>query len=241
VISTLARRELKSLFLSPLAWAILAVMQLIFGYNFFIDTQNFLRSPDPQGLTMAVVSPLFGWVAILLLFVMPLLTMRLIADERRNQTLSLLFSAPVSMTEIVLGKFVGIMVYLSAIVGLLVVMSLSLLVGATLDFGVLISAVIGLILLLGTFAAIGLFMSSLTQSPALAAIGTFGVLFTLWLIELATEWLGGGLAAQLSIISHYVPFLQGIINTTDIAYYLLFIAMFLVLSIRRLDADRLGS
>lgn len=241
MISTLARRELKSLFLSPLAWAILAVMQLIFGYNFFIDTQNFLRSPDPQGLTMAVVSPLFGWVAILLLFVMPLLTMRLIADERRNQTLSLLFSAPVSMTEIVLGKFVGIMVYLSAIVGLLVVMSLSLLVGATLDFGVLISAVIGLILLLGTFAAIGLFMSSLTQSPALAAIGTFGVLFTLWLIELATEWLGGGLAAQLSIISHYVPFLQGVINTTDIAYYLLFIAMFLVLSIRRLDADRLGS
>ena len=241
MITTLARRELNSLILSPLAWAILAVMQLIFGYNFFIDTQNFLRSPDPQGLTMAVVSPLFGWAAILLLFVMPLLTMRLIADERRNQTLALLFTAPVSMTEIVLGKFVGVMLYLIAIVALLVVMSVSLLTGATLDFGVLLSSVIGLTLLLATFAAIGLFMSSLTQSPALAAVGTFGVLFTLWLIELATEWLGGGLVAQLSIISHYVPFLQGIVNTTDVVYYLLLIALFLILSIRRLDADRLGS
>jgi len=241
MIPVLARRELKSLFLSPLAWAVLAVVQLIFGYNFFIDTQNFLRSPDPQGVTMAIVSPMFGWAAILLLFVMPLLTMRLIADERRNQTLSLLFSAPVSMTEIVLGKYMGIVSYLLIIVALLAVMSLSLLVGTTLDFGVLLSAITGLMLLLGTFAAIGLFMSSLTQSPALAAIGTFGVLFSLWLVELATEYLGGDLAAQLSIISHYIPFLQGVINTADVAYYLLLIAMFLVLSIRRLDADRLGS
>ena len=241
MILILARRELRSLFLSPMAWAVLAVVQLIFGYNFFIDTQTYLRNPDPQGVTMAVVSPLFGWAAILLLFVMPLLTMRLVAEERRNQTLSLLFSAPVSMTEIVLGKYAGIMSYLLIIVALLVVMSLSLLAGTALDFGVLLSAVTGLVLLLGTFAAIGLFMSSLTQSPALAAVGTFGVLFSLWLIELATEYLGGGLAAQLSIISHYVPFLQGVVNTTDVAYYLLFIGMFLVLSIRRLDADRLGS
>ncbi len=240
MILAIALREVKSLFLSPLAWAILAVMQLIFGYNFFFDTETFIRHPDPQGLTMVVVSPLFGWAAILLLFVMPLLTMRLIAEERRNQTLSLLFSAPISMTEIVAGKYLGVMLYLFATVALLTLMTLSLLIGGDLDFGVVFTCVVGLILLLASFAAVGLFMSTLTQSPALAAIGTFGVLFVLWLLELSADWTDNSALAQLSIIRHYVPFLQGMLSTTDIAYYILFSATFLVLSIRRLDADRLG-
>jgi ABC-2 type transport system permease protein len=240
MILTIAWREYKSLLISPLAWAILAVMQIIFAYNFFIDLESYLRNPDPQGVTVALLSPLFGWAAILLLFVMPLLTMRLLSEERRNQTMSLLLSAPISMTEIVLGKFVGVMLYLLSLIALLLLMSLSLLIGGTLDYGLLLTSLIGFILLLSGFAAIGLFMSSITYSPALAAIGTFGALFALWLVQMASEWLNSPIFDQISVISHYISFLQGTLNTGDVAYYVLFTTLFLLLSIRRLDAVRLG-
>lgn len=228
------------MFLSPLAWVILGVIQLIFGITFYPDVDSFMRQPHPAGLTAAVVSPLFGWVAILLLFVIPLLTMRLISEERRNKTLSLLLSAPLTMTEIVLGKFFGIVAYLLTMIAMLTLMPMSLLLGGTLDFGLLFMSALGLILLLASFAAIGLFMSTLTQSPTLAAVSTFGALFFLWILQLASEFVDNGALAYLSIVSHYLSFLEGVFNTADVAYYLLVIILFLVLSVRRLEGDRLG-
>ena len=147
-----------------------------------------MRQPHPAGLTAAVVSPLFGWVAILLLFVIPLLTMRLISEERRNKTLSLLLSAPLTMTEIVLGKFFGIVTYLLIMIAMLTLMPMSLLLGGTLDFGLMFMSAFGLILLLASFAAIGLFMSTLTQSPTLAAISTFGALFFYGFCNWGQSW-----------------------------------------------------
>ena len=111
---TIAARELRSLLSSPLAWSILAVMQLISSWKFAQIVELFLRpdiqsrlanEPNAPGITMMVVSSLFSWIGIILLLVMPLLTMRLISEERRNKTLPLLLSAPVSMTGIIMGKF----------------------------------------------------------------------------------------------------------------------------------------
>lgn len=241
MLFTIAMRELRGMFLSPLAWTILALTQAILGFTFYWDASRFSQQVDPQGLTVAVVLPLYAWASVILLFVTPLLTMRLVAEERRNQTLPLLFSAPVSMTEIVLGKYLGVLLYMLVLVAMLSLMPLSLLFGGTLDFGLLCTAIIGLVLLLASFASIGLFMSTLTQYPAIAAVGAFGALFLLWIFELSTGVLGDNVLSYLSIISHYVPFLEGILSTADIAYYLIFIAMFLVLSIRRLEVDRLGA
>jgi ABC-2 type transport system permease protein len=238
---TIALRELRGMFLSPLAWTILAVTQAILGFTFYWDAAQFSQQTHPQGLTVAVVLPLYAWASVILLFVTPLLTMRLVAEERRNQTLPLLFSAPVSMTEIVLGKYLGVLLYMLILVAMLSLMPLSLLFGATLDFGLLFTAVTGLVLLLASFAAIGLFMSTLTQYPAIAAVGTFGALFLLWVFELSTSVLGDNVLSYLSIINHYVPFLEGVMSTADVAYYLIFAAVFLVLSIRRLEVDRLGA
>jgi ABC-2 type transport system permease protein len=240
MIFTIAYRELRNLFLSPLAWVILGVIQAVFGITFYPDVVSFMRQPHPAGLTAAVVSPLFGWVAILLLFVIPLLTMRLVSEERRNATLCLLLSAPLSMTEIVLGKFLGIVLYLLTMIFMLTLMPVSLLLGGTLDFGLLFMSALGLILLLASFAAIGLFMSTLTQSPTLAAISTFGALFVLWILQLASELMDNGMLAYLSIVSHYLSFLEGVFNTADVFYYILLIGLFLVLSVRRLEGDRLG-
>ena len=249
MIFAIGWRELRSLFLSPLAWAILAVVQLILGLIFsgnikqyLIWQSQLLGMEGAPGLTEIFAVPLFEIAAFVLLLVVPLITMRLISEERRNRTLSLLFSAPISMTEIILGKYLGILFFLFIVLVMITLMPLSLLLGGKLDFGLLASGFIGLGLLLAGFAAVGLFMSTLTQHPAVAAISSFGILLLFWLLNiLGTQ--GGddnNMLASLSLLNHYEPFLRGIFDSTDTIYHLLFITTFLVLSIRRLDADRLG-
>jgi ABC-2 type transport system permease protein len=249
MIFTIAARELRSLFLSPLAWSVLAVVQFILAYLFLAQVDNFMTL-QPQlvglegapGVTDLIVAPLLGDAAIVLLLVTPLITMRILSEERRNGTLSLLFSAPVSMTEIVLGKYLGLLGFFLILLALLLAMPLSLLAGTPLDLGKLAAGALGLGLLLAAFCAAGLYLSSLTEQPTVAAISTFGLLLLLWIIDWAGT--GGaevsGLLHYLSLLRHYEPLLRGLVHSTDILYYLLFVITFLGLSIRRLDADRLS-
>lgn len=240
MIATIAIRELRSLFLSPLAWIILAVMNLVFGIVFDIAITAYVEDPLPDGATAAIVPGLYELAMVLLFFIVPMITMRLFSEERRNQSLPLLFSAPISMTEIVLGKFFGVVVYLLIIVFTLTLMPLSLLLGTALDTGLLVANLIGLVLTLACFTAIGLFMSTLTQLPALAAIMSFGTLFLLWLLRLPAYWFGENVISYLSIASHYESSLKGAVNSADVIYYIVVTTLFLVFSVRRLEADRLG-
>ncbi len=248
-ILTIAARELRSLFLSPLAWSILAVVQLVMAWFFLGLLDRFVMAlpqlaqmENPPGVTEIVVAQLLDTAGIVLLLIAPMLTMRLLSEELRNQTLPLLFSAPVSMTEIILGKYLGILGFFMLILLLIALMPLSLYAGTSLDTGMLLSGFIGLGLLLASIAAIGLFMSSLTAQPTVAAISTFGVLLLLWILDTFTTTGGdtsGGVLAYLSILRHYQPLLSGTFKSVDIVYYLLFIGTFIVLSIRRLDSYRL--
>lgn len=248
MIATIAARELRSLFLSPLAWAILAVVQFILAWMFLgqLDTYLAYQSQiammeSPPGATEIIVAPLFSSATLILLLVIPLLTMRLVSEERRARTLPLLFSAPLSMSEIVLGKYLGLLGFLAIMLGLITLMPLSLLSVGTLDFGLLASNLIGISLLLAAFAAAGLFMSTLTAQPTVAAISTFGVLLLLWIIEWTGKSMGdkATVLSYLSLQNHYEALLKGLFDSSDVVYYLLFIITFLVLSIRRLDAERL--
>ncbi len=133
MIFTIAGKELRSLFASPLAWLVLTVVQIILGYGFLKRLDDFLQIQSqlaqlasPPGVTELVAAPTFATAAAVLLFAVPLLAMRMIAEERRNQTLTLLLSAPVSITEIVLGKFVGLVAFLLIIVLLVAAMPLTL-------------------------------------------------------------------------------------------------------------------
>ncbi|MEO5573475.1 MAG: ABC transporter permease subunit [Gammaproteobacteria bacterium] len=249
LIFTIAARELRSMFLSPLAWSILAVVQLIIGYMFLINIDGF-RQVQPRlaglegapGVTSLVIAPLLGSAAVVLLLVVPMMTMRLISEERRNQTLSLLFSAPLSMTQIVLGKYLGLLGFLLIMLGMIALMPLSLLLGGSIDLGQFAAGLLGLALLLASFAAVGLFMSTLTTQPTVAAISTFGVLLLLWILDwagAAQANAGDSLFTYLSLVNHYEALLRGVFRSSDVIYYLLFIISFLVLSIRRLDAYRL--
>lgn len=252
MIGVIAWRELRTLFLSPLAWAILAVVQVIMGFMFLVRIEivqiyaaQLAAMEDAPGVTQIIVPELLGTAAIVLLLVVPLLTMRLLAEERRNRTLALLFSAPVSMSEIVLGKYLGVLGFLGVVLLMIGIMPLSLLLGGALDLGLLFSALLGLALVLASFAAVGLFVSTLTQHPAVAAIATFGALLLFWVLDWSGQGSqggsqGGGVFAYLSLFNHYRPFLEGLFDSADALYHLLLIATFLVLSIRRLDATRLG-
>lgn len=248
MIFTLAARELRSLFLSPLAWVILAVITGLCAYFFLLYVDLYLQlqprlaaSPNGPGVTDIIVAPLYSTTATVLLLVTPLLTMRLISEERRGQTLSLLMSAPISMSEIILGKFLGVFSFVLILLALIAVMPLSLLAGGSLDFGLWSSGLLGLILLLGSFCSIGLYISTLTTQPTVAAFATFGLLLLLWILNLAgsTGNGGGEVLSYLSLLSHYEPLLKGVFSSTDVFYYLLLMGGFLALSVRRLDADRL--
>lgn len=248
MIWVIARREFIAMFQAPLAWVMLAVIQLILGYMFLTNLDNFfllqpqlLQLQNTPGVTDIVVAPLMQVAAIILLMVMPLLTMRSIAEEKRNRSLTLLISSPLSMTEIVLGKFCGLMLFVLVLVSMLMLMPLSLYLGTTPDAGKLLSIYVGMLLLLGAFSAIGLYLSSLTENQTIAAVGTFGILLMLWIIDWLSESVteGQSLLAYLSLLQHHESLLEGIFDSSDIAYYLLLITAFLGLTIRQLDRERL--
>ncbi len=249
MIQTIAWREFRNLFLSPLAWVVLAVVQFILGYSFLIqmelilDNQGELAAlPDAPGITELVAQPLFAVAAIVMLMVAPMLTMRSIAEERRNGTLVLLLTAPVSLIEVVLGKFLGLVGLLACMVLLTTLMPLSLGLGTELDYGLVGAGALALFLLLATFAAIGLFMSALTDQPTVAAVATYGALLFLWIIDWASQTEPGGVSGlfpYLSLIRHFEDLSRGLFSSADIAYFLIAITLFLLLTLWRLDAERL--
>jgi gliding motility-associated transport system permease protein len=254
MIFTIAAKELKALFASPLAWVVLTLVQATLGLLFLRWLDEFLQResqlvgmPNVPGLTESVAVPFFHNAFVVFLFAVPLLAMRLVAEERRNQTLVLLMSAPVSMTEIVLGKFAGLAVFLLAIVALITLMPLSLALGARIDYGLLAGLVAGLVLMVASFAAVSVYISCLTAQPVVAAFGAFIALLAMALFgEIAEDGLrsrgvalGASLARVISPLKNFEPFLRGVLDTYAVACSLLLVAVFLTLAIRQLDAQRL--
>lgn len=254
MIFTIAAKELKALFSSPLAWMVLTVMQLICGYAFLKRLDDFMQIqpqlvqvPNPPGVTELVVAALFATAAVMLLFAMPLLAMRSIAEERRNNTMVFLTSAPLTFTQIIVGKFVGLVFFLLIVIVMLLAMPLSLTAGTTLDYGLLASLTLGLLLIGMSFAAVSLYVSSLTSYPVAAAFGAFAALLAMVLMgEAAGDamrargWpVPAALAQVFSPLKNFEPLGKGVIDTYAITCALLLIVFFLALAVRRLDARRL--
>lgn len=246
MIFNILRKELKSMFASPMGWVILSLLMLAFGMNFlngidsyFAVMQGAMRPAERVGVTQFIGEKLFSFAAFLALFAVPLLSMRLISEERRSLTLPFLFSAPVSITDIVLGKFLGLVIFLSVLVVYIAIMLFALSPWAEIDTGYILANSFGLLLLIASFSATGLYFSSMTQQPVVAAILTFIVLFALSFLNLVLPGDPSGILPNLSIMHRFQSFTGGLIDTGDIAYFALLIITFLTLTIRRLDADRL--
>jgi ABC-2 type transport system permease protein len=246
----IALRELRSMFLSPLAWTLLAVVQFILAWIFLIQMDEFIqiqprlaKLSSAPGVTDLIATPLLSSAAMINMLLIPLMSMRLLSDEYRNGTYTLLSSAPISKTSIVLGKYSALLIFFLIVLVLTAAMPLSLLLGGTLDLGKLFAGILGLGLALASFGAIGLFFSSLTSRPSVAATGTYGLLLFLWLINLASgaEGEGSALFAWISPINHLHKMLSGMINSADLIYFLLLTTCFLVLTVKQLDSRSKGS
>ena len=247
MILTIANKEFRSLFTAPSTWVILAALQFILAWFFLARLDAYLQVQaqlaqlaNAPGTTQSVAAPLLATVTFILMMLIPIFTMRLVAEERRNQTLVMLMAAPIASWEIILGKFFGLLLFLSLIIAASIAMLLTLGLGTPLDYGLLASNVVGLLLLTACYTALGLYFSTLTAQPIVAATATLAVLFGLWLVDVASASGSVSLKA-LSPTLHFQSFNNGLLLGKDLIYFGLFIAICLLLSIRRLNNNRIYS
>ncbi len=244
MILTIAHKEFRSLFGTPSTWIILGALQFIFAWFFLARLDAYLQVQtqlaqlaNAPGATQSIASPVLATIGFILMMLVPVFTMKLFAEERRNQTMVLLMSAPIASWEIILGKFIGLMLFLTLIISVCVIMLLTLALGTPLDFGLIFSNALGLMLLTASYSALGLYFSTLTSQPVVAATSTLAALFGLWLIDYA----GSSSSVLLKAISptlHFQSFNSGLLLSRDFAYFLLLIAFFLLMATRRLHNTR---
>jgi len=245
MIRVVTAREIRSLFHSPVAWSMLAIIEALLAWLFltqleqFVEIQPQLQSIETAaGVTELVVAPFLESAAVIILLTIPLLTMRSISEEFRSGTYHLIYSSPISLTSVALGKYFAILSVLCVALLLITLMPLSLMLGTELDLFRTAAGILGLALLMLCASAIGLFISSLTDQPATAAIGTYGMLLFLWVINLSDQSAEAAWMDWLSLASHFRRLLTGLVHSADIIYYLLLTATFIGLTIYRLDCRR---
>ncbi|GAB4120504.1 MAG: hypothetical protein Fur0026_11680 [Sideroxydans sp.] len=242
MILTLARRELHSLFTAPSTWWMLALLQFILSWFWLARVDDYLQvqaqlaqMDSAPGATISIAAPLAGALALLLMMLIPLFSMRLLAEERRNQTWLLLASAPISPAQIVLGKFLGLLALLSLIIAAEGLLMLTLWLGTSADPGLIASNLLGVWLQAASYAALGLYCSAITRQPVVAAFGALAVSFGLWVLEM-----GNGILRVLSPNLHFQNLNVGLVSSADLCYFALFIALFLLLAMRQLRREQEG-
>jgi ABC-2 type transport system permease protein len=244
MIRLLAFKELRSLLSAPSTWFMLAALQFIFSWFFLSRLDAFLQVQtqlaliaNAPGAAQTIVAPLFDTLGLIMMMLVPVLTMRLLAEERRNLTMPLLMAAPVSSAHIVLGKFIGLMLFLLLPIVTSTLMVLVLALGTPLDTGLLLSNAAGLLLVTASYAALGLYVSALTVQPIVAAISALAALVGLWLVSSSAG--ADSIWHALAPTSHFRHFNTGLLDSSDLVYYILFCAFFLLLAMRRIHNNRI--
>jgi ABC-2 type transport system permease protein len=248
-ILLIARKDLRSYFSSPIAYIVIAMFLLIIGFMFASMFSAFAQQlaqysavnygPKPT-LSDMVIRQLFGNINVVLLFVAPFITMRLIAEEKKDHTIELLMTAPVTATEIVLGKFLAGLGLILVMLGLTLIYPLILYFTANPDWGVMFSCYVGIVLVAAAYVGIGLLWSALTENQIVAAILTFGTILMFWLIGWASHRAGpiwSDVLNYLSLIIHYTNMAQGTLDSSDVIFYLSFAGFSLFLTKIAIDSN----
>ncbi|RDH82086.1 MAG: ABC transporter permease [endosymbiont of Escarpia spicata] len=241
MILTLAFMEWRRLMRTPLAWVLLAIALFLLSWQFLQILENFTGlKPEGRtlGLTHFLTLQLYGFAALLILFITPILAMRQFSDTAHQSNFTLLSSAPLSLTTIVFGKYLGQILFSGLILLLPLILSLSLMIGVNLDLGLLAAATLGLFLLTLCFSAIGLYLSSLSESPAIAAAGSYGLLLLLSILgqNFASET--SGILRWFGWPGHLLNLQLGLVKSSDIIYFLLLTFFFIALTLQRLNHRR---
>lgn len=251
------QKEIHAYFTSPVAYSVLTVFTIISGVYFYIVLSHFYtrfsqyqvyaqiyKNPEMLNrinLNEFVVAPLFQFLIIVMIFVIPAITMRLVSEEKKSKTDELLFTAPLSLYNIVIGKFLGSLFFLFVMLSVTFIYTFVLLHYGDPELGPIISGYVGLLLVGTVLISIGLFASSLTANQ----ITAYFVSFAVGLLLLITGWAGqltssniGKVLAYLSITEHYQELAKGVFDTKDIIYYLSFIIFFVFLTKGSLETSK---
>ena len=245
------KKEMRLYFTSPVAWVVFTMFLLIGGYFFssifaFYTLASMQSAMNPAmgrdlNVTDSVMRPLFSNISVILLLLMPLVTMRLFAEERRSGTIELLLTYPVRDGAVLAGKYLAAFALYAIMIALTLLYPGIVVYFARLEWGPVLTGYLGLLLMGGMFIAVGVCASSLTENQIVAAITTFGVLLLLWVLGWSADYAGGtaGRVLQhLSLLEHNDSFAKGVLDTKDVLYYANFIVLALFLALRSLEARR---
>lgn len=247
---TIYRKELKSYFASPIAYLLMAVFALIFGYFFYVATAIFVsRGMEsqmmgrgfPMDVNEWVIRPLMMNVSVIGLFMIPMITMRLFAEEKRSGTIELLMTSPVRDTEIILGKWLAALTLYASILGLSMVNVAVLFLYGKPDWKPILVGYLGLLLQGGCLLAVGTFISTLTRNQIIAAGATFAACLLLWILDWVSAYETAAWAkvlSYMSVVTHFEPFSKGVLDTKDVIFYLSVMFLGLFLTARSMESLR---
>lgn len=239
-IGIIIGKELRSYFVSPIAYVLLALWAFIFGYFFWVALGSFLKygmemqmsgQTYPMNINEEIIRPLLQNVAVIGLFFVPMITMRLFAEEKRTGTIELLATSPIRDSEIIIGKWLAALALYCCLLLFTAVHFLFLFKYGNPDWKPLLVSYLGLLLEAGGMLAIGTFISSITKNQIVAGVVTFGVLILLWVLGWAGSYETATWArvlTYLSLVTHFDSFVKGVIDSKDAVYYasMIFIALF---------------
>jgi ABC-2 type transport system permease protein len=249
-IWTIARRELSSYFASPIAYVVLAMFGVLFGFFFYSAVAFFVNfsaqaamqpGAPPMNVNQFIIQPTLGNFGIILLLLTPLITMRLFAEEKRSGTIELLLTSPVHDYEIIVGKWLGSMLLYGCMLAVSLLNLSILFIVSTPDWRAMLVGYLGLLLMGGAFVSMGAFISTLTRNQIVAGAVTFCLFLLLWVLD----WVGsyntsaiGKICSYLAIAPHFEQFSKGVVELKDTVYYLSAIAAGLFLSKRSIESLR---
>jgi ABC-2 type transport system permease protein len=248
-IMAIAGKELRGYFASPIAYVLLGFFALVYGWFFYVPLAFFNRQSMQMGMGMGgnmninqmMIAGVFTNPTVIILFIMPMITMRTYAEEKRAGTIELLLTSPLTDLQIILGKFLGAMGLYTAMLALtLLHMGLLFLYGNP-AWKPVATGYLGLLLMGGCFISIGLLISSLTKNQITAGMVTFAVFLMLWVINWIGSFVGPtaqAVLSHLSITDHFDDFARGVVDTKHLIYYLSFIGFGLFLTAKAVDSER---
>ena len=250
-IMTIAGKEFRSYYGSPIAWVLIGLFAALFGFFFSEYLYGFIREmesggmqggpPRPANVNLSMIRGLLSNTTVLILFLLPMVTMRTYSEEKRSGTIELLLTSPLKDVEIVLGKFLGAMGLYAGFLAITMLYTAILFLNGNPAFLPLIAGYLGLLLMGGGFIAVGLFISSLTANQMVAGTATFVTFLLLWIIGWMADSLGptlGDIVRYLSITEHFDDFGKGVIDLKHVVFYLSFIAFGLFMAMKSVDTDR---
>jgi ABC-2 type transport system permease protein len=249
-ILIICQKELKSYFASPIAYLLMGIFAVIFGFFFYSATAFFVMRGmesqmmgrgQPMDVNEWVIRPLLSNASVIGLFLIPMITMRLYAEEKRSGTMELLMTSPVRDIEIVLGKFIASVLMFACVIGVSALDLAALFAYGKPDWKPILVGYLGLLLQGSALIAIGTFISTTTRNQIIAGGATFAVCLLLWVLDWVSSYQQEAWAkavSYLSVVQHFEPFSKGVIDTKDLIFFVSMTFFGLFLTTRSLESLR---